>query len=275
MKKQFFFWILLFVIACNYTASAFFVYSFPLAKDTLIDLGTHKLHFVIIRAGEPTILLEAGGGSGAIQWEEAQKKLAKETNATIISYDRAGYGQSELPGYPYKIEREAEDLHKCLETLRVKKIILVGHSYGAFLNQAYQFMYPENVMGIILADPNNVTFVDSIGVKILMQIPFDTTKPLTIVQKADVRQTIAFPNTIEAVRAMPYSNNIPMILLSAGKEWWPFPKWNRWWKNSHQSIVGKAENRILKEAEGSGHNIPKERPDLIVDAITALLKKLP
>ncbi|MGZ5220940.1 MAG: alpha/beta fold hydrolase [Chitinophagaceae bacterium] len=275
MKKQFFFWILIFFIVNNYRASAFIVYSFSLEKDTLIDLGTHKLHFVIIRAGEPTILLEAGGGSGASQWEEVQKKLANETNATIISYDRAGYGESELPRYPYKIEREVEDMHKCLEIIGVKKIILVGHSYGAFLSQVYQFMYPGNVIGIILADPNTTTFVDSIGAKILMQLPFDTTKPMTIAQKADVRQAIAFPNTIEAVKAMPYSNNIPMILLSAGKPWWPFPKWNRWWKDSHQLIVGKAENRTLKEAEGSAHNIPKERPDLIVDAITALLKKLP
>ena len=241
-------------------------------KDTLIDVGSHKLHFVVTKAGESVILLEAGGGADALQWEETQQRLANESNATIISYDRAGYGKSELPNTPYNIKKEIQDLHKSLQTLGVNKIILVAHSYGAFLSQAYQFMYPESVREIILADPNNVKFVDSIGVKILMQIPFDTTKLLTITQKADVRQTIAFPNTIETLRSMPYSTTIPITVISAGKEWWPFPQWNRWWRNSQRSIVNLQQNRTFVIAEGSGHNIPKERPDIIVEAIMKTLK---
>jgi pimeloyl-ACP methyl ester carboxylesterase len=193
MIKQFLSGIVLFVFAHSDNASSFLVYPAPSAKDTLIDVGGYKLNFVITKAEEPTILFEAGGGADASQWEEIQKKLAAETNATIISYDRAGYGKSELPNTSYNLKNEIQDLHKCLETLHVKKIILVGHSYGAFLCQAYQFIYPERIAAIILADPNNVTFVDSIGTKILMQIPFDTTKPLTIRQKADVRQTILLP----------------------------------------------------------------------------------
>jgi hypothetical protein len=74
---------------------------------------------------------------------------------------------------------------------------------------------------------------------------------------------------------MPYSSNIPITILSAGKEWWPFPQWNRWWRNSHQSIVNAAQNRILIKAEGSAHNIPKDRPDMIVEAIIKMIKKIP
>ena len=243
-------------------------------QDTLINVGSHKLHFVITRAGRQVVLLEAGGGADASQWKEIQQKLAKETNATIISYDRAGYGKSELPNTAYNIKQEVHDLHKALQILGVHKIVLVAHSYGAFLSQAYQFMYPEHVREIILADPNNVLFVDSIGVKILMQIPFDTTKPLTIRQKADVRQTIAFPNTIETLRSMPYSKIIPLTVISAGKEWWPLPKWNRWWRNSQQSIANLRENNTFIVAENAAHNIPKERPDIIVDAILKTLKKI-
>lgn len=273
MIKCFFLSLALFNFTRIYSAPTIKVSQIHSTKDTSIDIGGHKLHFVVTRAGEPVILLEAGGGADASQWKDVQQKLANETNATIISYDRAGYGKSELPNTPYDIKKEIQDLHKCLQTLGVNKIIFVAHSYGAFLSQAYQFTYPEEVREIILADPNNVIFVDSIGERILMQIPFDTTKSLTTTQKADVRQTIAFPNTIEKLRSMPYSKNIPLTVISAGKEWWPFPQWNRWWRNSQQSIVDFQENGTFIIAEGSAHNIPKERPDIIVEVIMKAIKK--
>ena len=274
MVKIFFTGLLLFLLFANDDSASLFVKNqIPQTKDTLINVGDHKLHFVITKKAAPTILLESGGGADASQWEGIQQKLANETNATIISYDRAGYGKSELPNTLYNLKTEVQDLHKCLEILGINKIILVGHSYGAFLNQAYQFMFPENVMALILVDPNNVTFVDSIGVKILTQIPFDTTKPLSITQKADVRQTIAFPNTIESLRRMPYSTDIPITVISAGNDWWPFPQWNKWWKNSHQSMVNVSKKRKLIKAEGAAHNIPKERPDVIINAIIEIIKK--
>jgi hypothetical protein len=40
-------------------------------------------------------------------------------------------------------------------------------------------------------------------------------------------------------------------------------EWNKWWKNSHQSIVNGSKKRTLIKAEGSANNIPKERPDVI------------
>src|SRR5437870_3421999 len=114
MIKQFFTGTLLFFLfAHSYRASLFIINQVPDIKDTLIDVGDHKLHFVVTKAGEPTILLEAGGGADASQWEAIQQKLANETNATIISYNRAGYGKSELPNTPYNLKKEVQDLHEC------------------------------------------------------------------------------------------------------------------------------------------------------------------
>jgi pimeloyl-ACP methyl ester carboxylesterase len=274
MTKQFLLGAVMFVFALISKASSSTDSLLPAIKDTLIDVGGYKLHFVITNAGALTILLEAGGGADASQWDSIQQKLATETKATIISYDRAGFGKSELPNTPYDIKKEVQDLHKCLRSLGVVKLVLVGHSYGALVIQGYQFMYPENIAAIILADPNNVTFVDSIGLKILMRIPFDTTKTLSIAQRADVRQTIAFNRTVETLREMPFSKKIPVTVISAGNDWWPFPLWNRWWKNSHQSIVNTVENRTLLIAEGSGHNIPKEQPNILAHAIIKVLKKI-
>ena len=245
--------------------------SISAGKDTLIAVAGHKLHFVITKGAEPTILLEAGGGANASQWKKVQQEIAKHANVTIISYNRTGYGQSELVDAPYDLKEEVRNLHTCLEALGVNKIILVSHSYGAFLSQGYQFLYPENIKGIILVDPNNIRFVDSIGFKILMTMPFDTTKPLSISQKADVRQNVAFKKTVETLRGMPFSKKMPITVISAGKDWWPFPKWNHWWKDSHQGFVSESQNRKLIIAERSAHNIPEESPEVIVNAIMEML----
>jgi pimeloyl-ACP methyl ester carboxylesterase len=274
MIKQFLLAGISILFAVSDKAFLFTVKQLPVARDTLIDVGGYKLHFVLTKADSPTILLEAGGGADASQWNSIQQKLSLQTNATIISYDRAGFGKSELPDAPYNIKREIEDLHNGLKSLHANKVVLVGHSYGALLIQCYQFMYPEDIQAIVLADPNTVTFIDSIGVEILMKIPFDTTRALTIRQKADVRQTIAFPRTVETLRSMPFSKKIPITVISAGKGWWPFPEWNRWWTDSHRSLVDAANNRRLLIAANSAHDIPKEQPDILADAIISVLKEI-
>ena len=62
-----------------------------------VDVGTHKLHVVLTEAtSEYTIVLESGGGKYATAYQEIQDALAKRTGVRVMSYDRSGFGQSEL-----------------------------------------------------------------------------------------------------------------------------------------------------------------------------------
>ena len=65
--------------------------------DTLVSVGGNRLHFQVIEGGSPAILLEAGGGMDLTAWADLAPRLARETGATVISYDRAGFGESDLP----------------------------------------------------------------------------------------------------------------------------------------------------------------------------------
>ena len=236
--------------------------------DTLIEVGhNQKLHFRISRGGEPTVLLESGGGADASQWNSIHQRLEAETNATIISYDRAGFGLSDLPDSQYDILDEVQNLHKALEMLRTKNLVVVSHSYGAFLSQAYQHLYPNTIRSIILLDPNTVEFVDSVGVQNFSNFSFDTTGILTKKQKADIRQTRAFKNTLDQVRNMPYSKNLQLIVIAAGMDWWPYPQVNVWWRQGQKNLARSVHDATLITAEGSTHNIPQLKPDLVVQLI--------
>lgn len=69
---------------------------FPQNLDTLISVGKHKLHFNIWQGEGIPILFESGGGNDASIWNPFLGPLHEITGATLITYDRPGYGQSEM-----------------------------------------------------------------------------------------------------------------------------------------------------------------------------------
>ena len=62
------------------------------AVEKLVDVGGYNLNFRIIQGQGLTILLEAGGGMDSTAWNALAPRLARETGATVVSYDRAGFG---------------------------------------------------------------------------------------------------------------------------------------------------------------------------------------
>ncbi len=127
--------------------------------DTLINVGDHRanqwlnLHFRVYPGSEPAVLLEAGGGADASDWDDLAPALARETGATIITYDRAGYGESDLPQTPYDIRQEVAGLWRGLEQLGfANAVIPLGHSWGGMLILVTACEHPEAVPGLVFLD---------------------------------------------------------------------------------------------------------------------------
>ncbi|HKG08352.1 MAG TPA: alpha/beta hydrolase [Pedobacter sp.] len=64
--------------------------------DTLIDVGGYKLHFHVIKGKGTPILFESGGGDDASIWNALLPNIHKKLGATLITYDRAGFGKSTI-----------------------------------------------------------------------------------------------------------------------------------------------------------------------------------
>ncbi|WP_342192580.1 alpha/beta hydrolase [Paenibacillus uliginis] len=63
----------------------------------LVDVGGFRLHVKKIGIGSPTIIFEAGSRESSHIWRDIPEQLVKD--ATVVTYDRAGYGWSEQGGY--------------------------------------------------------------------------------------------------------------------------------------------------------------------------------
>src|SRR5882724_12366489 len=64
--------------------------------DTLVDVGGYRLHFHMIKGVGMPILFESGSGAGGNVWDTILKPIADITGATLITYDRSGFENSEL-----------------------------------------------------------------------------------------------------------------------------------------------------------------------------------
>jgi pimeloyl-ACP methyl ester carboxylesterase len=123
----------------------------PPAPGRLIDVGGRKLHLLCSGQGDPTVVLEAGASSFAIDWTLVQREVSR-TNRTC-SYDRAGSGWSD-EATPETRASSAADLHKLMATAGEKApFVLVGASRGGLLIRAYLLDYPQDVIGLVFVDP--------------------------------------------------------------------------------------------------------------------------
>jgi pimeloyl-ACP methyl ester carboxylesterase len=118
----------------------------------LVDIGGRKLHFNCTGSGTPTVILEAGASSFAIDFSLVQPGIAR-TNR-VCSYDRAGSGWSDTRNAVETPAAVVADLHKGLDMAGEKApFILVGASFGGIYVRLYQLDYPREVAGLVLIDP--------------------------------------------------------------------------------------------------------------------------
>ncbi len=253
------------------------------AIEALIQVGKYRLNFKVIEGGSLTVLLEAGGGLDAREWNRLAPELARKTGATIVSYDRAGFGKSDLPETPHDMREEVGWLWQGLRKLDLDKdLILVGHSFGGWMIRLFASEHPEVVRGMVFVDPFTNEIVDLLGMEYLDnhplagKIPFDTSQPdkLTKFQRAVVRMSgggLAPKMEIMSKTTLP--SDIPVVVLTCGKPFLPKTEDQQAWRLSHEQLTASIKGATLVVAEKSDHMIPGRQPDLVIEAVMEVIKK--
>jgi pimeloyl-ACP methyl ester carboxylesterase len=239
-----------------------------------LDVGGYALHFRVSPGCAPAVLLEAGGEMDSSEWSALQPEINAATGSAVVSYDRPGYGDSSLPEQNLTLNDEVDALHRVLRRLDIPRpMVLVGHSYGAFLVQVYAHRYPDETRGVVLIDPNSVAFMDAIGGpgKLDLSIPPGTPPKLA---RAASREIASFAEAIEEARAAPLSKSLPVIVIAAEKRWGPTAQFNDAFDAARKSLVAGLPHGSLVVADGSGHVIPAERPDVVLAAVAAMVRNL-
>jgi len=242
--------------------------------DTLVDVGGHRLHVEVIRGDGPVaFVLESGGGADLSSWASVPESIAARTGATVVTYDRAGFGGSDLGPIDLSPPEQIEDLREALDALGIPRPrMLAGHSYGGLMVLHYAARHPDEVAGILLVDGMNPGFVDATGDFVHSTVP-QITDPANDHERALARLVRTFDAFVGVVAAEEPAIDVPTAVLTAGRPWWGPADAEAAWRASHEAMAAAAPNRWLVVAEGSGHDIPGARPDAIVDAAVRLLEE--
>jgi pimeloyl-ACP methyl ester carboxylesterase len=252
------------------------------AVETLVQVGKYRLNFKVIEGGNLTILLEAGGGMDSSEWNKLAPELRRKTGATIVSYDRAGFGKSDLPETPHDMREEVEWLWQGLQKLKLDKdLIPVGHSFGGWMIRLFASEHREAVSGMVFVDPFTNEFVDQLGVEYLDnhpmagKLPFDTSQPdkLTKLQRAMVRMVgDGLGSKMEIMRQTSVPSGIPVVVITCGRPFLPKTEEQKAWRLSHEQMTASIEEATLIVAEESDHMVPFRQPALIIEAVMKVIK---
>jgi pimeloyl-ACP methyl ester carboxylesterase len=262
----------------------------------LVGVGGYKLHIYCAGRGSPVVILAAGGLDSLRQWELVQPGIALITR--VCSFDTPGFGWSER-GPTVSFHQTAVDLHTLLENAKVPApYVLVGHSNGGLVVQAFAHLYRGQVAGIVFDDAVNpeetVQFphrfesaawqrgLGRLGVRLglLGQVCRQTAACPDCVKFGDtLAQLGAHYNEAESeVRYHDSYGSMPLFVLEhdpavglAGKRDEAFEQaWIQWQKE----FVTRSTNSKLEIASGVGHEIQTDRPQIVINAVQWVLHQV-
>jgi pimeloyl-ACP methyl ester carboxylesterase len=101
---------------------------------------------------KPVMVFVHGWGGSARYWESTAHALSHTFDCLL--YDLRGFGRSKLPQEPiellYEMEDYAEDLAALLDTLELRRVVIMAHSMGASSTVMFLNRYPERVERAVL-----------------------------------------------------------------------------------------------------------------------------
>src|SRR5689334_6591289 len=122
---------------------------------TLYGQDVRMAYMDVPPAGQPngrTVVLFHGMNFGGFYFEGPIELLRKQGFRVVVP-DQIGFGRSSKPIIPYNFHDMALNSRKLLDSLGIKKAIIVGHSMGGMLTARFAASYPDITERAVIYDP--------------------------------------------------------------------------------------------------------------------------
>jgi pimeloyl-ACP methyl ester carboxylesterase len=257
--------------------------SAPTASETRkVTNAEHELVFHVVDGKLPALVLDAGGGLSSSYWKDLAPRLAKATGSKVITYDRAGEGESDEVSGPWRVENAVSDLEAGLKELGVTKdVVLVSHSIAGEVATNFVTKNPGWVSGAVLVDANVPDFFTD-DVLAAFEPVVEEQRAALLKQESTKknRQLLAvmvdYAPVHRVFHELSWPNDVPVTVIVASET--PFvdsPEAAKLWRDGQAHFAQAGPNRKHVVAENTSHEgIVTERADLIADEIDAVLKTI-
>ena len=97
------------------------------------------------------IFIHGGPSGNSTLFEGTTAQTLANKGFYALVYDRRGEGRSSDPHAKFTYQEAFQDLNSILKKYNLKKVTLIGHSFGGLAATLYTAKYPQNVSNLILA----------------------------------------------------------------------------------------------------------------------------
>jgi pimeloyl-ACP methyl ester carboxylesterase len=280
--------------ACVVLASC--VHESSLRSDQMISIGSHRLQIHREGKGTPTVVIDAGITDQLDKLKPLQQRIAQVTQ--VITYNRAGYGQSEAGPLPRDSAHEAAELKTLLEKASVPgPYVLVGHSLGALNMQIFASKYPNDVAGMVLLDPPPLSFLLGQEYRDLRTMAEQMTAEWQAIADSTAKSIDArdkarsaffrmiasehremFGKTAMSVSGISTFGDLSLVVVAAGKPNLAFgavaEEFQGYWIEQSRTLTDKSTKGRFILAEGSSHYLYLDVPDLAAESILSVVDEV-
>lgn len=236
----------------------------------LVDAGGHRLRIERSGTGSPTVILESGLAQTRSTWGTVPANVSLFTQ--VITYDRAGLGESDPGPIPRTSREIVEDLHNVLvNSGTTGPFILVGHSFGGLTVRLFANKYSDQVAGLVLVDASHEDEYSRVAA--LMSEP-DRDKYLRH-EGGDNYERVNLLASADQVRKSGGLRQMPIVVLSApGTPHTPAgPRGVQLHEELQFRLLSLVAGITQAKADNSSHFIQLDRPDLVTGAIRKMVEQ--
>jgi len=99
---------------------------------------------------QAVVFLHGGPGYNAAAFEGTTAEALAKDGFYVIVYDRRGEGRSSDDNATFTFEETFTDLNSIYKKFKLKKAVLIGHSFGGIVATLFAEQYPKKVQSLVL-----------------------------------------------------------------------------------------------------------------------------
>ncbi len=224
-------------------------------------MGRRTLRRIEVGSGRPSVVLEAGRNDVASSWRPVLDLLAPHLH--VVAYDRAGLGASPPASDPVVLTRQVADLTSIITSATAGRCVLAGHSWGGILVQLLAVRLPDLVAGLVLVDPAYEQLTEALPGVARRGLRLARLGRPDELRGGDTAASLALLRELR--RIQPPFPDVPLVVLSATRG---FPRrFRAHWTELQAGLAASAPRGRHIVVHGSGHQIHRQRPDVVAGAI--------
>ena len=238
----------------------------------LVDIGDRSLYLECRGLGSPTVILEAGLTGDHRTWERVQPPLSESVQ--VCAYDRANISPSDPAPGPRTAADSVDDLKALLDAAGIERpIILVGFSMGGIISQLYAATYPAEIAGLVLVESNHPDEWDQFRQHLTPE-QIEADREFSLDNPEELDPYASFEET-QAAGPLPAAPLVVVTAPNATGQWppdWDAELFDQLRAEQQADLASRIPGGVQVFAEQSGHRVPSEQPQIIIDAVQAVLE---